>query len=833
VTTSALVRAPWWAVTLRTSHVFAPAHELDQPAARLAAVIDPGFVAEVGWDPASLTLSPPPGHRLLIRMVCRVEGCLATATGRERVCWSCRRRLTEHGLGELDIDRLPTRLAPMRGRGRCVVAGCARDWISSRHGLCRGHADLRSRLRLGLAEFLIHGCVGPLAPLDPCDVVACPRQRRNNDGGVYCEAHQIRFRTARGRDPGLDEGRWRRVEPPIARGGEVILRGLSPRLIAQVLVGLQQRCRVNAVKTKESDLRALCDDLRRQQVATIADYVVADDRDLGFKGLANCLTAHARRALATPESEVGKDEWDLVVFGHRGTVDFTKISQVWLRETAKRWAADDLPKRRIRVDRITSGGLAIRHHVGALVRLSQSLRMRTDRGECPAALGRADMEAFLHRLAYLESSGQITGDARIRICREVRHVLAQIRAMGLTRPGAAAGGLGEDFAIHLADVPAKPEPGKAGRDLPPEIMRQLCAHLDKLTTPEMRTAVELAIDTGRRPEEIANLALDCLARDADGAAVLVYDNHKANRAQRRLPISENTTKAILVQQQQVRARFPDTPLAELKLLPTDRRNPTGRRAITAFSFGFAHRTWVDRMPELHTSDGTEFDKSKIVLYAYRHTYAQRHADAGVGIDVLRELMDHRKLDTTQGYYNVGEKRRRDAVDKVSALQFDRHGNRIWRHAQALLDSEHARRGVGQVAVPFGVCAEPSNVKAGGTACPYRFRCAGCDHFRTDISYLPDLQTYLDDLLRSRERILAATTTDIDEWAKAEAMPSEQEITRIRRLISRITSDLDQLTDDERTQIETAVAALRRHRTTMLGMPRIRPHLTDLHPEHTA
>lgn len=91
--------------------------------------------------------------------------------------------------------------------------------------------------------------------------------------------------------------------------------------------------------------------------------------------------------------------------------------------------------------------------------------------------------------------------------------------------------------------------------------------------------------------------------------------------------------------------------------------------------------------------------------------------------------------------------------------------------------------------PFGVCAEPSNVKAGGTACPYRFRCAGCDHFRTDISYLPDLQAYLDDLLRSRERILAATT-DIDEWVKSEAMPSAQEITRIRRLISRITGDLD-------------------------------------------
>src|SRR5689334_817024 len=140
-------------------------------------------------------------------------------------------------------------------------------------------------------------------------------------------------------------------------------------------------------------------------------------------------------------------------------------------------------------------------------------------------------------------------------------------------------------------------------------------------------------------------------------------------------------------------------------------------------------------------------------------------------------------------------RRPQAVDRVAALQFDRHGNRIWRQAQALLDSEHTRRAIGQVAVPFGICAEPSNVAAGGTACPFRFRCAGCDHFRTDVSYLPDLQAYLDDLLRNRERLLAAT--GLDEWARTEATPSPEEISKIRRLIARISNGLDELTADER------------------------------------
>ena len=112
----------------------------------------------------------------------------------------------------------------------------------------------------------------------------------------------------------------------------------------------------------------------------------------------------------------------------------------------------------------------------------------------------------------------------------------------------------------------------------------------------MRTAVELAIDTGRRPEEICALDFDCLTRDDDGLPVLIYDNHKANRPARRLPISEQTAAVVIAQQQRVRTRYPHTPVGELKLLPTDRRNPGGCRAITGFSLAFAHRTWVDRMP---------------------------------------------------------------------------------------------------------------------------------------------------------------------------------------------------------------------------------------------
>jgi integrase len=809
------------------SHVFATTDGVDGRAVRLAALVDSAFLTEAGWDRATGVLSPPPAHPLLGRPVCRVEQCSTTAPARSRVCASCRRRLDRHGLADDEIDLLPAVVGWSKGPGLCAVTECRREWVSSRRGLCRAHLDQAATLGIGVAEFCGHPTAQPLAGCDPCAVVACVQQRRHRDG-LYCEAHQLRLRRVRREDRHFDEQRWRLTETPVGRGGQISLRGLAPVVIAEVLVGLQQRSRLDGVKTKEADLRLWCNQLRAQQAVTLDDYTLPADADPMLASLTNSVSAHARRALSSPETEIANDDWDLVLFGHTGTLSFTKITQPWLREIAKRWAADDLPKRRSTTAR---GGQVVRHHLGCVARLSASLRMRPDLGEDPAALDRAAMEVFLNRLAYLQSAGQISGDARIRTCREVRKVLTTARAMGLTRPGGPAAGLGEDFTIGVADVPDKAEPAEPGRDLPTEIMRQLCAQLDEVRSPVMRCAIELAIDTGRRPEELCTLNLDCLTRDDDGAAVLVYDNHKANRLGRRLPISETTAQLLIDQHARVRARWPDTPQAELKLLPTDRRNPDGAKAITAFSLAFAHRTWVNRLPELSTVDGAVFDKTKIVLYAYRHTYAQRHADAGVGIDVLRELMDHRKLDATKAYYRVGENRRREAVDRVAAMQFDRHGNRIWRTAQQLLDSEHTRRAIGEVAVPFGVCAEPSNVQAGGNACPFRFRCTGCDHFRTDVSYLPDLQAYLDDLLRNRERVLAAT--DIDEWARAEAMPSEEEITRVRRLIARVHAGLDDLTSDERAHIDTAVAAVRGHRSVMIGMPRIRQVAPDLRGERLA
>ena len=75
-------------------------------------------------------------------------------------------------------------------------------------------------------------------------------------------------------------------------------------------------------------------------------------------------------------------------------------------------------------------------------------------------------------------------------------------------------------------------------------------------------------------------------------------------------------------------------------------------------------------------------------------------------------------------------------------------------------------------------------------------------------------------MRTRER-LAATIDGVDEWARADATPTEEEITRIRRLIHRVNGDISALSDAERAQVDEAVAVIRRHRAVSLGMPTVR------------
>ncbi|MEU1631203.1 tyrosine-type recombinase/integrase [Streptomyces sp. NPDC020096] len=807
----------------------------DPRADELRGLLDPDFLSLIKWDWDRRVAVFPTDHPVLGGVACRIASCQGIAPGGMGLCTTCRVHWRRSGVALDDFVLEASRTWRAHGIQRCSVSGCARPWTTQPTALCSAHLHQRKKiLKLPLADFLRHPDVVGLPSLGLCQVAACYRDRPSTVS-AYCTAHGQRYRIHLSQGKVVDEAHWSRTTSAITVNREVSLRGLPPRLVAELLYTLQVRTSKGA-KTRDDVIRPLTHHLLALQATSLEETDVDELPTEHTRRLARSLRRILARVGLSPETERHKDVWDITAFGHTGTLVFDQISQQPIREAMKIWAYDCLPRRR---------GKGVRSHIqaqiNAVARLSKSLRLqREDGGDFLSALGRQDILSFCNRLAFQVADGQFSTHHHLNITRSVRRVLNRWRTLGLTRPGQVLEGLPADFVLDQADLPDRPEDTEAGRDLPDEVMRGLCDRLDLLEqmgSREIRVAVELIIDTGRRPDEICKLPYDCLEKSDDGSWDLLYDNHKAYRLGRRLPIGKPTVELIVLQQEQVRERFPSTPLKQLKLFPSGAANPDGAKAITGVTE--RHRAWVEALPDFliptPVEDGDKmvtkllpFDKAKIFPYAYRHTYAQRHADAGLDIDVLRKLMDHRQLGTTQRYYRVRDERRRAAVDRITSMQFDRHGNRIWRDAEALMESERLRRSVGEVAVPYGICTEPSNVAASGKSCPLRFRCVGCGHFRTDASYLPDLEAYLADLLRNRERLLA--TFDADNWARTETMPSDEEIRRVRQLISRVKEQLDELTPEEHAQIEQAVAVVRRGRRTMLGMPKVRQPLPDVRPE---
>ena len=187
-------------------------------------------------------------------------------------------------------------------------------------------------------------------------------------------------------------GRPNRRSPGAVRSACAELPAL---VIAQVLFGLQQRCRLDGVKTKEAELRAFCNELRRQQVSTIGDHVLVADPKRQLPG-GGQLADHPRRSRSVHPRQRGRE----------GSVGSGRVRALRDAVVHRASARAGCGQRRSGGPPMTcpdggsgpGGGPAAGWRCaitsGAVARLSESLRARPDRGEHPAALSRADMDGI-------------------------------------------------------------------------------------------------------------------------------------------------------------------------------------------------------------------------------------------------------------------------------------------------------------------------------------------------------------------------------------------------------------------------------------------------------
>jgi integrase len=590
---------------------------------------------------------------------------------------------------------------------------------------------------------------------------------------------------------------------------------LAELLTLELLYAAQRfaDCRFSTAREAFQALAIVC---RR---APLQSLTLIDERNLGYG--ARAWLGFAKRELdglyADPDAEYRADVWNLrrLGFARRiATLDFTGISQAWLREAAKRWMRQKL---------LSTDPDGTRRVLLALNCLSESLRQRDDGGEASLALRRRDILCCRERLYRLHEAGRLAHTYYYEAASCLRQFLRESVMFGLYERSGPLHGLSADFAVHDDDIPVKPrDEDDVGRALPQVVMDQLMSPqtLALLPTDDMRALVQVEADTGRRPDEACSLRALCLTTsesvnqvtgEMESRWLLVHDMPKVGIVNHKLAIADATARVILEQEQRVKARYPGTRLNELALFPRSLKNAAGTMATDSAALGRTVRSWVDALPQLLGPGGEAFPRDLVFPYAFRHSYAQRHADAGVALDVLAHMMGHSRLETTRGYYKVSKRRMREAVALATDMQLNHRGERV---LTQLLDEDLDGYGVGQVAVPFGLCTEPSNVKSNNQSCPYKFKCFGCGHFRTDPSFLPELKGHLQRLLADSERLNAATDGKLEEWARRDAIPPPEEVVAVRRLIREAEGLLGGLTEEERANIDELIAIIRRSRASI-------------------
>ncbi|HTW06619.1 MAG TPA: site-specific integrase [Acidimicrobiales bacterium] len=784
------------------------------------------------WDPRRQLVLPARGGRLTRVVLCAVEGCENDGYTSTQLCTRHRHQFSASGLEDVGswlASGEPVAYERRRSADRvCIVVGtdgqcCPRP----AHGcwqLCDAHSATWWKYQgkgARFEDFLARA--EALAELGDCAAACCWRRAAYPQNRL-CALHAQLWRAdGRPRERAFANWAARVRQPEDAR--VLSLRGLAELVRLELAYAIGCRA-ADQVSVSVGNMRPWVDQLRAEGLGSVTEFdlsrLVGERPEFRF---ARFSVDRVSLAYADPGAEPAKDTWDLRLFGRPGRhrLDFSAIRQDWLREAAKGWAA-------VTLGRVGDGHLS--HCLGSVAVLSAVLASGPGGGHDPAALGRADIERFLSRVRspnFPSRDKPFATRARAAAVEECAQVLQEARELGLVAT------LGGTFAFRRGDRIPRTSEEPPGRALPTGVIAQLDANLDVLAgvpgasgparVPTLgalgEQAGEMAVlaykllkGTGRRVGEVASLRLECLDVDEHGKDILVYDNHKAARMARRLPLADSAlVAAIRAQQAWVRSRFPSTPPERLWLLPRPHKNTDGTNHFETGLINAWFRAWLERVPRIDAGPLDEhgepvpFDRSAIHPHAFRHTYAQTLADQGVPAPVLRDLMDHRSMSTTLGYYKVQESRKRKAMEVLARHNVDHRG--LARPvAGEPSSSAHLREHISWVAVPMGKCSEPTNVRSGGQACPIRYQCAGCPHFESDPSYLPELRAYANELRREREAMIAAGATD---WAVEHVSRQLEVIVGHVRVHESL---LERLGDDERALVEEASATLRKARQSV-------------------
>lgn len=780
------------------------------------------------WDPGRGVLTIDPFNELNDFKVCDRPGC-ANPAARVAYCQSCVRRARAAALPVEEYARTRPKVDPLEGRSTRGFALCGVHDETGRRcgraqttrGLCPSHyyrftKSCKAR-GLPVTDELLAAFItdrrGKVAhPSVPCPVQGCDRVFSMPLASGLCDYHDSGLRAAQRLDPALTVTGFIESDSVLERH-QLPLRSLPEPMRTELLFVLQQYSTRSYGRLIVNKLRPFINDARHDEHTNLLECFRTHEHATRLKGVRSVGILVLEKALrrftgyeSLQEDLIYLQDLPLRVTNSHpnadlagSPLDMTEISQSWLAAAFRAWLGATLEPR-ARVQRCFA----------ACVEASAVLRAkRSDAGMDPTRLAYEDMAAIYTRFEarWPIRASQSSHAVWWELCRTARRLGTWQQI-----PESFA----QNYAGHKRTARRDRNDQRVENDrvTPAAVIEHLRNHTGQMNvgmhTKMYRCVLELLMETGRRPGEITSLGTDCLLQDRHGGWLLRYTAHKTGGASKELPVETPVVESIrrwegVREELGIRSSF---------LFPTGRRRlkdenipHIGETYLARILHKFAESLPPVPGPVLDSDGNTvDFDLASVQPYDFRRAYAQRHADNGTDPDVLRQLMDHVSMATTMGYYQVSSKRRRQAVSTLAPLAHDRHGHQI--------GIGNGRVQLKITPVPYGDCAEPSNVAAGGTACQLRYQCAGCGFFRPNPSHIPEIEK---EILKLRSQLRIAEASD----TAAYLLDAQRGlITDYEKVLATMRARLEQLPPEQRREIDTMSEVMRRARSAALANKQI-------------
>jgi integrase len=481
--------------------------------------------------------------------------------------------------------------------------------------------------------------------------------------------------------------------------------------------------------------------------------------------------AEALADLDEPAEEWDRDVWRPERLGFSveerqrvAPLDFTPITQVWLREKVQRYV-------RLRLARIE-----LRSVAQNLVNFRLFSRFLAeacpDRQHDPAVLDRHLLEGFIGWLGRrtVEKKGPYFGlpispGSRSSSLSALSQLLETWRRYGWEPV------LPADARIHRDEYP-RPR-GLNANFIDEHLMEQIESEENlSLLDPETRTLVLICRDEGLRIGEVLTLKTGCLKKTASGRWALVHYKSK-DKSYRAIPASRVVVDAIRGQCERVRQQYGDKCRW---LFPKVMANPDGKYPMPYGTVDTRFNAWMSRIQLIDASGAP----ATVSWHQFRHTLGTRMANAGVSGRTIREVLGHTSWKMQEHYSRIADDTLRREYEEKYEVRFNLKGQAVRLHRDSDLSGvEWLAEKIGRRlhAVAGGWCgrhiARPCPMTAADG-------CYLCEDFQSAPQFLPIHQ---DTLTRTRKLQADAEATGRTRAAEVNARLA----TGVEHLIARITT----------------------------------------------